>query len=125
MGRPEHTESAASRARQLRREMTISERRLWRGMKNGALGARFRRQMPIGPWIVDFAALSPRLVVEVDDTSHLYRDEEHRTRAILDQGFPILRFWNEDVAKNPDEALASIRNWVETLKQTGRPPGQR
>lgn len=50
--------------------MTISEARLWVAIRGGLVGARFRRQVPIGYWVADFASLNPRLVIEVDDTSH-------------------------------------------------------
>jgi len=91
-------------------------------MKGGALGARFRRQVPIGPWIVDFASLAPRLVVEVDDPSHEYRDESYRTDYLTDVGFVVLRFTNRDVALEADAALRTIAHWIEVIRSTGRPP---
>ena len=57
MTRPKHTRLARTRAHELRNDLTISEARLWSGIKNKATGARFRRQVPIGPWIADFACL--------------------------------------------------------------------
>jgi very-short-patch-repair endonuclease len=113
---------AASRARDLRRHLTISEARLWGGLKNGATGARFRRQVPCGVWIADFASLYPRLVIEVDDTSHDFRDETLRTEYFESLGFAVLRFSNKQVALEFPEVVSTITAWVACLKATGRPP---
>jgi len=53
--------------------------------------------VPIGVWIVDFASLLPKIVVEIDDPSHYWRDEEVRTRYLESQGFTVLRFSNREV----------------------------
>jgi very-short-patch-repair endonuclease len=100
----------------LRRSLTISEARVWSAIKNKALGVRFRRQVPIGPWIVDFACLNPKLVVEIDDESHLHRAEIRRTRYLERMGFTVLRFWNVDVAKELEGVVGTIENWVEALR---------
>jgi len=102
--------------------MTISEARLWRGIRNNTTGARFRRQVPIGIWIADFASFAPRLVIEVDDLSHEYRDETVRTRYFESQGFAILRFTNEKIAKEYPEAVSTIESWVAFIRKHGRPP---
>jgi len=102
--------------------MTVSEARLWRGIRNNATGARFRRQVPIGIWIADFASFAPRLVIEVDDLSHEYRDETVRTRYFESQGFAILRFTNEKIAKEYPEAVSTIESWVAFIRKHGRPP---
>ncbi len=106
----------------LRNELTISEARLWGGIKNGATGARFRRQVPIGVWIVDFVSLRPKLVVEVDDTSHHWRHEIDRTEHLESLGYTILRFDNEDIAKDIDLVIGTIGHWVNALRTTGLPP---
>ncbi|MCI0544865.1 MAG: DUF559 domain-containing protein [Actinobacteria bacterium] len=116
MSRPEDTTTAAHRAKRNRRHLTISEARLWGAIKGGATGARFRRQVPVGPWIVDFATLRPKLVVEVDDTSHEYRDEISRTRFIEGRGFKILRFTNREVALELPEVFNTIEGWVAALR---------
>ncbi len=102
--------------------MTVSEARLWRGISNKATGARFRRQVPIGHWIADFAALKPRLVVEVDDLSHEFRDEAHRTRFFESKGFAVLRFTNQQIAQEFPEAVSTIENWIAYIRKHGVPP---
>ena len=77
--------------------------------------------MPIGKWIVDFACLHPKLVIEIDDESHLYRNEAERTAYIESRGFTILRFWNMEVATQYDGVIGTIQNWIAAL-QEGRDP---
>ena len=122
MHRPRHTRLAKRRARLLRNELTISEARLWAGIKNKATGARFRRQVPIGIFIVDFASFDPKLVIEVDDSSHDWRDETERTQHLEAQGFTILRLDNKEIATDIDSAIAAVELWVTTLRETGHPP---
>jgi very-short-patch-repair endonuclease len=102
-------------------EMTISEAALWGGIQRRQTGARFRRQVPIGIWIVDFASFSPKLVIEVDDESHNWRDETQRSHDIRSRGFTILRFDNKEIAQHPDDAVDTVRNWVQWLRE-GRNP---
>ncbi len=122
MARPSHTRLAATRARLLRRELTIAEAHLWGGLKNRATGARFRRQVPIGIYIVDFAALRPRLALEIDDDSHELKDETERTQYITSRGFALLRFTNHEIYHDVNAALATVANWVAYLEKHGRPP---
>jgi len=112
VSRPRSTNLADWRSRQHRRLQTVSEARVWRSIKAKRLGVRFRRQVPIGNWIVDFACLAPKLVIEIDDESHLYRDETERTAFIESQGFAILRFWNSEVATEYDGVIGTIQNWI-------------
>ncbi len=121
MPRPGHTNLAATRARDLRKEMTVSEARVWQVLKGRQCGARFRRQVPIGCWIVDFASLRPRLVLEIDDQSHDWRDETERIEYIEARGFPILRLTNEYVAKDLGAVQRTISYWVADLKAGRRP----
>ena len=121
MSRPRHTPLAGERARSLRLEMTGSEARVWQILKNGQCGARFRRQVPFGPWIVDFCAFHPRLVIEIDDPTHAWRDETERSAFIEASGFPMLRLTNHFVAQDLVAVYGTIRYWVEELKQGRRP----
>jgi very-short-patch-repair endonuclease len=116
MARPGHTASAARLAGELRTTMTVSEARLWRAIRKRSTGARFRRQVPIGHWIADFASFDPRLVVEVDDPSHEFRDESTRTRYFESQGFAVLRFTNRQIAQELPEAVGTIEVWVEHIR---------
>jgi very-short-patch-repair endonuclease len=102
--------------------MTISEARLWGAIQGRSLGVRFRRQVPIGYWIADFACLDPRLVIEVDDTSHEYRDESMRTDYFVALGFAVLRFTNKEVAQELPGVVGTIEAWVEHIRTHGEPP---
>ena len=99
--------------------MTVSEARLWVSIRGGATGARFRRQVPMGHWIVDFASFSPKIVIEVDDRSHDFRDERWRSAFIESQGFVILRFWNVEVRDELDAIVQSIEAEVARLSSPG------
>jgi very-short-patch-repair endonuclease len=122
MARLGHTAPAAGRARELRTTMTVSEARLWRAIRKRSTGARFRRQVPIGHWIADFASFDPRLVVEVDDPSHEFRDESIRTRYFESKGFAMLRFTNRQIAQELPEAVGTIQVWVEHIRRHGVAP---
>ena len=88
------TPKAQVNARILRREMTDAERRLWSRIRDEQLGAKFRRQHPLGAYIADFACLSPRLVIELDGTQHqAQQDYDSKRDAFFHaQGFKVLRF---------------------------------
>ena len=92
------------RARQLRRDMTVPERTLWSILSDGQMdGHRFRRQYPIGGFIVDFFCPAARLVVEVDGDTHAERTEydRRRTRWLAAQkGVQVVRVSNLDVLTN-------------------------
>ena len=122
MTRPRHTVLAGVLARDLRRDTTIAEAHLWRGLKKQATGARIPRQMPTGIYIVDFAALRPNLVLEVDDMPHEFKDETKRSHFIESQGFPILRFTNREIRDDVHAAIQTVTSWVSFLKEHGHPP---
>ncbi len=91
--------------------MTDAELRLWSRLRGDQLGGyRFRRQAPMGAYIVDFVCLRARLVVELDGGQHATAAErdERRTAWLESRGFKVLRFWNTDVLRNPDGVLETI-----------------
>ena len=104
---------ANARARKLRREMTDSERKLWSALRRRQMGgSRFRRQHPLGPYIVDFVCLEKRFVIEIDgghhnEPAHTAHDAR-RTRWLEEQGFVVLRVWNTDVRDNLDGVVDAI-----------------
>ena len=101
------------RARGLRTSLTDAERLLWSRLRRGQLdGFRFRRQVPIGPYIADFACLAERLIIEVDGGQHSSRTVEDTAREqwLADRGYRVIRFWNNDVLENIDGVLAEIRD---------------
>jgi very-short-patch-repair endonuclease len=99
------------RARTLRQTETPPEELLWLALRNGQIGAlKFRRQHPIGPYVVDFYCHAAKLVVEVDGMSHddkISQDAE-RTRCIEGQGLRVLRVTNEDVMHDLDAVTREI-----------------
>ncbi len=98
-------------ARVLRRHSTDAERVLWRHLRNRQLkGKKFRRQAPIGPYVVDFVCHEARLVVEVDGGQHAQaRDRDQARDAWLrSQGYRVLRFWNNEVLRNTQGVLERI-----------------
>jgi very-short-patch-repair endonuclease len=86
-------------ARRLRRDATVPERLLWSRLRRGALGTDFRRQAPVGPYVVDFLCPQLLLVVEVDGRSHDGQDAADRARqAALERlGYAVLRVSNDEV----------------------------
>ena len=100
------------RARQLRSKQTNAETLLWHKLRARRLaGYRFRRQHPIGPYVVDFVCLDASLVVEVDGATHEdpARDER-RDRDLATRGFRTIRVWNSDVYENLDGVIDMILN---------------
>jgi very-short-patch-repair endonuclease len=101
-------------ARRLRADMTAPEKRLWWHLRdlNRRLGTHFRRQAPIGRFIVDFADFGRRIVVEVDGDSHGVKTQVQRDSVrdaeLRAQGFAVLRLSNEDVMANPGGAVQVV-----------------
>ena len=98
-------------ARMLRRNQTEAEKRLWYRLKNRGLGGwKFRRQHAVGPYFADFACIEAALVVEIDGGQHQERTAQDRARtAFLEEnGYRVVRFWNNDVLNNTDAVLQSI-----------------
>src|ERR1700761_4298376 len=90
------------RAKALRANMTNAERRLWYLLRAHRFdGVKIKRQAPIGHYIVDFVSFERRLVIEVDGGQHADSGSDlNRTRLLEDQGFRVLRFWNNEVLSN-------------------------
>ena len=107
-----------TQARELRNNPTNTERVLWRQIRSWQLdGYKFRRQQPLGRYIVDFVCLEKRLVIEVDGGQHSEQVayDVERDIWLRDQGFNVLRFWNHDVLKNIDGVVDVV---VKTLRNT-------
>lgn len=97
-------------ARILRKNMTDAEQLLWRHLRAHRLcGQKFRRQQPVGPYIVDFVHFGARLVIEADGGQHNGSAEDAARDAWLQsQGFTVLRFWNDEILLNIDVVLEVI-----------------
>ncbi|WP_367066613.1 endonuclease domain-containing protein [Oryzisolibacter sp. LB2S] len=108
-------------AKTLRQTMTDAEQRLWKYLRAHRLdGQKFRRQQPIGPYIVDFVHFGARLIVEADGGQHA--DSPHdmtRDAWLRGQGFTVLRFWNDDILLRTEAVLESI--WA-VLQPNPSPP---
>ncbi len=101
---------ASSLARRLRTVPTDAEIRLWSRLRRKQLeGFRFRRQHPMGRYVVDFFCPDARLIVEVDGGQHAESASDVvRTRWLEAQGYRVIRFWNNDVLANTEGVLLSI-----------------
>ena len=97
-------------ARDFRKAPTPSERRLWSALRRDRLGVSFRRQQPIGPFVVDFFCAGHRLIVEVDGPIHESQQERdaERQRLLEACGYRVVRFTAEDVEHNPPQVIAAI-----------------
>lgn len=100
-----------SAARRLRRNPTKAEQLLWTRLRAGQIGPAFRRQHPVAGFILDFYAPAVKLAVELDGSQHAgsLRDET-RTAALSSKGISVLRFWNTEVAQNPEGVLTAIQS---------------
>jgi very-short-patch-repair endonuclease len=98
------------RARVLRADATPAERALWDMVRGGKMGVRFRRQQPVGPYIVDFYCAEAGLVVELDGRGHADQvDYDQRRDAWLaGKGLTVLRFRNEEVLQRPHDVYRAI-----------------
>ena len=99
------------RSRELRNQPTDAERKLWLHLCNRQLGGiRFNRQVPIGPFICDFVARTSKLIVELDGGQHSSNvaADKKRTTFLEQQGYCVLRFWNNDVLENVEGVIRVI-----------------
>ena len=111
MGSPFKLGRPTARARDLRNEATDAERKLWQHLKGSQLGnLKFSRQIPLGPYICDFACRSHKLVIELDGGQHQDQvDYDNvRTAKLEALGYRLIRFWNGDVFGNIDGVLEVI-----------------
>jgi very-short-patch-repair endonuclease len=96
-------------AARLRREMTDAELALWFELRGRRLQSfKFRSQWTLGPYVADFCCLAARLVIEVDGGQHSEKRDAKRTASLEEQGFRVIRFWNNDVLTNMDGVLEVI-----------------
>jgi very-short-patch-repair endonuclease len=114
-------------ARRLRRDATDAERRLWYRLRSRQIGgAKFVRQEPVGPYVVDFACRELRFIVEVDGGQHATDPRDAvRDKWLSDHGYRMLRFWNNDVLANTEgvlEAIAAALNEGTSVPTRGATP---
>ncbi len=100
------------RAIKLRASMTDAEKKLWNHLNHRQLdGCHFRKQVPIGPYITDFACLRAHLVIELDGGQHDggAAKDARRTRWLEAEGYRVIRFWNNEVLQNIEGVLVLIK----------------
>ncbi|MER8444227.1 endonuclease domain-containing protein [Mesorhizobium sp. M1066] len=100
-------------ARSMRRVMTSAELKLWNELRaHRLMGLGFRRQFPVAGYIVDFACPDKKLVVEVDGSqhaeAHVVAGDEARTARLQQDGWTVLRFWNDDIIRDIDNVCQHI-----------------
>jgi very-short-patch-repair endonuclease len=109
-------EAAIERARRLRRNPTETERVLWGRLRQRRLGGlKFRRQVPMGPYVLDFVCLRHRLVVEADGPFHDPTQDAVRDAWLKAKGFRVLRFTNAEIHRSPELVSARILAALEQL----------
>jgi very-short-patch-repair endonuclease len=99
------------RATELRHGATHAEKQLWHFLrKRNLCGCRFRRQVPVGPYIIDFLCTEVGLVIEIDGSQHAeaHTYDERRERFLAAQGLRVLRFWNNEVLQQTDAVLEVV-----------------
>ena len=115
-------------ARTLRRDATPAERKLWRGLRNGALEGKVRRQYPCGAYILDFAFFEQKLAIEVDGDSHAMGDGPVRDACrgvwLVGQGWRVLRFTNREALGNLDGVLRAIATVLHSPHPDPLPGGE-
>ena len=108
---PRRDPDKLARARELRANMSASERLLWQILRAHRLqDIKFTRQVECGPYYIDFAARRARLAIELDGESHVGREgaDGARTRYLESEGWRVIRFTNDELAGNPDCVAEAI-----------------
>ena len=120
MTRFDRTRSKTERARELRRNGTKPEAKLWQVLRGTPLGFSFRRQHPVGPYILDFYSPVLRLAIELDGDQHCEQRayDERRTRFLNARGIRVFRFWNTEVNENLDGVCERISEVIRTMTPT-------
>ena len=111
-------------SRSLRREMTDAEKLLWRHLRMKQFeGHKFRRQHPLGSYIVDFVCLEAALILEVDGGQHADNSDSDDIRAqwLEGKGFHVMRFWNNEVLNNIEGVKLAVWNYLSEVLPPSRP----
>ena len=114
------------RARQLRRSQTDAERKLWYMLRSRQLnGAKFRRQHPVGSYVVDFADVEDKFIIEVDGGQHnedsAKKRDAKRTAQLRAAGFTVVRFWDNEVLADVEAVLTRIAQVLGEVKPSSSP----
>jgi very-short-patch-repair endonuclease len=110
-----------SRSRGLRKNSTDAERKLWSILRSRQLGGfKFRKQVEIDGYVVDFLCAEKRLIIEVDGGQHTPERDAPRTAYLESQGFRLIRFWNNEVLENLDGIWTRIEEALSTPAHPAR-----
>lgn len=117
-------------AKQLRQNLTDAERVLWRHLRAHRFqGQKFRRQQPLGPYILDFVHFGAKLVIEADGGQHSESSSDAvRDDWLTSEGFRVLRFWNHQILREPEAVLEQILSALQVSSPSPPappPPGGR
>ena len=115
-----------AQARRLRREMTLAETILWRGLRHRGIGAKFRRQVPIGWYVADFVCIVARMIVELDGPPHdepeQHRHDVRRDAWLRARGWHVLRFSNDLVTGGGNIILEEIQRALKAAESPSSGP---
>jgi len=106
------------RARELRRDVSRTERRLWPHLRNSALGVPFRRQHPVGPFFPDYYCVHLKLAVEVDGPLHVAAQDSERDGVLETHGVTVLRFSVQEIDENIEGVINTIQQTIVFLQHT-------
>jgi len=112
-----NTQRGKRNARALRKSETDAERKIWQQLRSRSLnGAKFRRQHPVGPYIVDFIYINEKLIIELDGGQHQQQQayDVQRTAFLEMAGYQVMRFWDNDVLLRTESVMQAIHNAVVT-----------
>ena len=107
-------------ARNLRRNESDAERKLWSKLRSCQFeNLKFRRQQPLDKYIVDFISFEKKIIIEIDGSQHMesanIEHDAHRTKYLKDEGYTVLRFWNNDVLTNIEGVAIRILEQINTI----------
>ncbi|UPL48710.1 phosphoribosylformylglycinamidine synthase subunit PurQ [Hymenobacter sublimis] len=121
---PQKWEALKEYARDMRKQPTPAEERLWEELRGQKLDVKFRRQHAIDAYIVDFVTIPDKLIVEVDGDVHAEVGQAEydagRTHALQELGYQLLRFTNDEVLTQTEKVLATIQRHLDQTNQTER-----
>jgi very-short-patch-repair endonuclease len=113
------------RSRYLRKNLTIAEKKLWSYLRDKKFGSiKFRRQVVLGKYIIDFISFDPKIIIEVDGSQHAeqVKYDKQRTEYLILLGYKVLRYWNNEVLSDIDLVLNDIWNNCFNPPSGLRPP---
>jgi very-short-patch-repair endonuclease len=122
----DYSRRSIDKARSLRRSSTPYEKRLWQRIRGSLLGVHFRRQAPLGGYVVDFLCLECNLIVELDGWHHFTPEgqeyDKRRDQYLRARGFYVMRIPNDDLRNDTEGVLGRIRDHIRHAKETHIPP---